>query len=348
MKIKILLVEDELELRENLRDILKLNYFEVLEAEHGLDGLDKLKASSPDLIVSDILMPVMDDYAFIKEVRSIEKYINLPFIFLTAKVEKYDLRKGMESGAEDYLTKPIQAKDFLNAIEIALIKKQKRDSWFEQKTQDILLEERNIKYHELRTPLFGLMSLLQIIKDSLGVLSTASLEELLQKAITTGDRLNFSLLNLARYQDVKITATERTWIPSVRAVIKSLLRPRDQKIHYKLLGSDFGFWFDQKQFYYIIEELLNNAIKFKGEELLEIQLSAPKLSFLNKQSILDYPQKIIPQAFFQVNRKHFEQQGLGLGLYLASEYAKKNDTILNANVNTDLAFCVELIFPQDL
>lgn len=60
MKIKILLVEDELELRENLRDILKLNYFEVLEAEHGLDGLDKLKASSPDLIVSDILMPVMD------------------------------------------------------------------------------------------------------------------------------------------------------------------------------------------------------------------------------------------------------------------------------------------------
>jgi small GTP-binding protein len=90
MKVKILLVEDEIDLRENLRDILEMNEFEVVEADHGQDGLKKLFALSPDLILSDVMMPVMDGYKFLEEVRNIDKYTNLPFLFLTAKVGNED------------------------------------------------------------------------------------------------------------------------------------------------------------------------------------------------------------------------------------------------------------------
>lgn len=347
MKIKILLVEDELDLRENLRDILEINEFEVIEAEHGQEGLEKLLALSPDLIISDVMMPVMDGYEFLEKVRSIDQYANLPFIFLTAKVEKCDLRRGMETGAEDYLTKPIQAKDLLSAINIALNKKWNRDSWLQQKVQEVLLEERNIKYHELRTPLFGLMSLLQILKDSLGILSEEDLKELLDKAIISADRLNFSLLNLSRYQNIEKAEPERVWIPSVKSMITKRLVSNDKKIQHSLIGLDFGCWFDIKHFDFIVEELVSNANKFKDGDLINIELSPSKIKVSNNQMILDTPQQIVPKAFSQIRRKYFEQQGLGLGLYLASEYAKKNQGILKAKVDTDLRFCVELILPQE-
>lgn len=347
MKIKILLVEDEFELRENLRDILELNLFEVIEAEHGQEGLDKLLTTSPDLIISDVMMPVMDGYTFLEEVRSIDRYVNLPFLFLTAKVEKSDLRRGMETGAEDYLTKPIQAKDLLSAINVALNKKWNRDSWLQQKVQEVLLEERSIKYHELRTPLFGLMSLLQIIKDSFGVLNETHLKELLEKAISSGDRLNLSLQNLARYQNIEKTESARVWIPSVKSIITKFLVSGYSKTQYSLIGLDFGCWFDKEQFDFILEELLKNATKFNVGDSITIELSPSKIKVLNKQLVLDTPQKINPQAFSQIRRKYFEQQGLGLGLYLATQYAKKNQGVLNAKVDTDLEFYVELILPQE-
>jgi two-component system sensor histidine kinase/response regulator len=126
MKIKLLLVEDEKELQENLKDILEIHDFEVIVADNGLIALQQLESHDNfDLVVSDILMPKMDGFELLSKVRNELKMINLPFIFLTAKAEKEDLRKGMEFGAEDYLTKPVAAKDLINAINTAINKKKK-------------------------------------------------------------------------------------------------------------------------------------------------------------------------------------------------------------------------------
>jgi DNA-binding NarL/FixJ family response regulator len=113
---KILVIEDEPEMRRNLSTILKMEKFEVLQAENGRAGLEAARAEIPDLIVCDVMMPEMDGHAVVQALRQDTKTMNIPFIFLTAKGEKGDLRSGMNLGADDYLTKPVAKGDLLNAI----------------------------------------------------------------------------------------------------------------------------------------------------------------------------------------------------------------------------------------
>lgn len=117
---KILVIEDEPEMRRNLGTILKLEKFEVLLAENGRAGLDLARRQAPDLIVCDVMMPEMDGHAVVQALRQDAKTMNIPFIFLTAKGEKSDLRSGMNLGADDYLTKPVSKADLLAAIEARL------------------------------------------------------------------------------------------------------------------------------------------------------------------------------------------------------------------------------------
>ncbi len=118
MKKKILLIEDNAELRENTVEILELANFDVLSAENGKIGVDIAIKEKPDLIICDIMMPVLDGYGVIHLLGLNEETKHIPFIFLTAKTEKSDFRKGMEMGADDYITKPFDDVELLRAIEI--------------------------------------------------------------------------------------------------------------------------------------------------------------------------------------------------------------------------------------
>jgi CRP/FNR family cyclic AMP-dependent transcriptional regulator len=119
---KILIIEDNNEVRENIAEILELSNYKVLAAENGKTGVELALRELPDLIICDIMMPVLDGYGVLHLLnKHIETY-GIPFIFLTAKAEKTDLRKGMEMGADDYLTKPFDGIELLNAIEIRLKK----------------------------------------------------------------------------------------------------------------------------------------------------------------------------------------------------------------------------------
>jgi DNA-binding response OmpR family regulator len=120
MNKKILLIEDELELADNIKSILELNGFDVTIANNGLDGIKIAKAEIPDIIVSDILMPSKTGYEVLEILHSDAKTSHIPFIFLTAKVEHKDLRKGMELGADDYIFKPFHSKELINAIKVRL------------------------------------------------------------------------------------------------------------------------------------------------------------------------------------------------------------------------------------
>lgn len=114
---KVLLVEDNTEVRENTAEILELAGYEVLTAENGKVGVEKAVKESPDLIICDIMMPVLDGYGTLHMLSKNEKTAHIPFIFLTAKAERSDMRKGMEMGADDYITKPFDDIELLNAIE---------------------------------------------------------------------------------------------------------------------------------------------------------------------------------------------------------------------------------------
>jgi len=119
---KILLIEDNDEIRENTAEILELSNYKVITAENGKRGVELAMGNKPDLIVCDIMMPVLDGYGVLMTLQKNTDTQNIPFIFLTAKAERNDFRKGMELGADDYITKPFEGSELLNAIESRLRK----------------------------------------------------------------------------------------------------------------------------------------------------------------------------------------------------------------------------------
>ncbi len=119
---KILLIEDNTEVRENTAEILTLADYEVTTAKNGKEGAELAQKLLPDLVVCDIMMPELDGYGVLHILSKKPETARIPFIFLTAKAEKTDMRKGMALGADDYLTKPFDDTDLLNAIETRLRK----------------------------------------------------------------------------------------------------------------------------------------------------------------------------------------------------------------------------------
>src|SRR5436190_18720884 len=120
---KILVIEDEPEMRRNLTTILKLENFKALSAENGRIGVELAKKEQPDVILCDVMMPELDGHGVLQVLRDDPATAAIPFIFLTAKGEKRDVRDGMNLGADDYLTKPVAKADLLSAI-AARIKRQ--------------------------------------------------------------------------------------------------------------------------------------------------------------------------------------------------------------------------------
>ena len=119
-KLKVLLIEDNLEVRENTAEILELSNYTVITAENGKIGVEKAKIELPDIILCDIMMPELDGYGVLYMLGKDAKTASIPFVFLTAKTDKSDFRKGMSLGADDYLTKPFEELELLNAIETRL------------------------------------------------------------------------------------------------------------------------------------------------------------------------------------------------------------------------------------
>jgi CRP-like cAMP-binding protein/CheY-like chemotaxis protein len=119
---KILLIEDNEDVRENIAEILTLAQYTVFTATNGKEGVELAVQKVPDLIICDIMMPVLDGHGVLHMLSKNDTTAGIPFIFLTARAERSDMRKGMELGADDYLTKPFDDLELLNAIEVRLKK----------------------------------------------------------------------------------------------------------------------------------------------------------------------------------------------------------------------------------
>ena len=118
----VLVIDDNTDIRENTAEILELAGYQTLTAENGKVGVEKALKEKPDIIVCDIMMPELDGYGVLHLLKKNPDAQNIPFIFLTAKTERSDLRKGMEMGADDYVTKPFEDIELLSAIEVRLKK----------------------------------------------------------------------------------------------------------------------------------------------------------------------------------------------------------------------------------
>ncbi|MEY3050759.1 MAG: hypothetical protein RLY31_544 [Bacteroidota bacterium] len=122
---KVLIVEDMAEVRENIQEILEISGYEVVAAADGAEGVDKALAEQPDIILCDVMMPRLDGFTVLNILSKRPETSDIPFVFLTAKSEKEDFRKGMDLGADDYLTKPFTVEELLNVIETRLRKSER-------------------------------------------------------------------------------------------------------------------------------------------------------------------------------------------------------------------------------
>jgi CRP-like cAMP-binding protein/CheY-like chemotaxis protein len=154
--ITIMVIEDNDAIRENVVEILELAGYVVYSANNGKDGVDSVLQHIPDIILCDIMMPELDGYGVLYLLNKNPKTNHIPFIFLTAKAEHLDVRKGMEMGADDYLTKPFGHMELLNAVESRLRKKGQQHQFYSK-----ALDQLN----GLISKIDGLSELNRVIKE---------------------------------------------------------------------------------------------------------------------------------------------------------------------------------------
>jgi DNA-binding NarL/FixJ family response regulator len=123
---KILVIEDEPDMRRNLATVLRLEKYQPITAENGRVGVELVKKEKPDLILCDVMMPELDGYGVLQALRENADTALIPFIFLTAKGQQEDLRSGMNLGADDYLTKPVPKAELLKALEARLLRSEQQ------------------------------------------------------------------------------------------------------------------------------------------------------------------------------------------------------------------------------
>ena len=174
---KILIIEDEKNIRDTIMEILELNEYQTAIAENGLIGIAKALQFKPDLIVCDVMMPEMDGFETLKNIRAINEISNTPFVFLTAKTETRDFREGMNSGADDFLNKPFNTKELLEVIQLRIAKSNQAKELFVKEINNLKKEVELLQSsinklsfnnsHVLRAPLLKILGLINyIIEDS--------------------------------------------------------------------------------------------------------------------------------------------------------------------------------------
>jgi CRP-like cAMP-binding protein/CheY-like chemotaxis protein len=141
----ILVIDDNADIRDNTAEILDLGGYKTFTAENGKKGVEMAMKEKPDVIVCDIMMPELDGYGVLHLLRKNPDTQNIPFIFLTAKTERTDFRKGMEMGADDYITKPFEDIELLNAIEVRLKKAEILDHAYASSRQGISQFIKDVK-----------------------------------------------------------------------------------------------------------------------------------------------------------------------------------------------------------
>jgi len=271
----ILIIEDEVQIRNNLRQILHLSDFDTLVAENGLQGLELAKDKHPDLIICDLMMPALDGYGVLTQLRQHSDTATIPVIFLTAKSEWSDLRKGMELGADDYLTKPFNSTQLLQAIATRLNKQAISEQKTQEKLDDLRSSITNSLPHEINTPLNHIIGMSELLIENYRELDQAEMLEMLQNINQAGQRLHRLTVNFLMYADLELLASNpekvaalrnngvKTFVTSiVESVALKIAKKADREADLTIDISDGMAKIYPAKIAKIAEEIIENAFKF--------------------------------------------------------------------------------------
>jgi signal transduction histidine kinase len=367
-KATLLVVDDEPNLLSGIRDILELDAYRVIIAHDGRQALEALDRAGdddlPDLIVSDIMMPYMDGISFLKEVRKRENWVMIPFIFLTAKGEKSDQRRGKMLGVDDYLVKPFDADDLLVAVDAKLRRHKAMSAAQAGVVDNVKKSIMTILNHEFRTPLTLVVAYADMLKENdVDSMNEDELLLFLREINTGADRLrrlveNFILLVELETGDAsKNFEWRKMQIDDVGSILETAYeqikeyRRSEYPCEFHInpdLPSVIG---DPEHLTVAVRELMDNAIKFSNRNL-PITVEAERIENDLHIRVIDQGRGIpkheldtIWETFYQIDREHFEDQGAGSGLALV----KGLTDIHRGNVRAESVYnegsCFTIILP---
>lgn len=332
---KILVIEDDLHVQDNIYDILSLEDFYTITASDGAEGLMLAREEKPDLIICDVMMPQMDGYELLKALRSDETTATIPFIFLTAKVDRADIRQGMVLGADDYLTKPFTPDELRQAILARLTRKESQDQLTQRQVDQL---RDTISYslpYELNTPLVGIINGAHLLRTGYSTMDQGEIEELLDAIETSGNKLYALIQNFITYADLELVTANPETVQKLRQrtspclitpIIKAAALQKAKEVHREtdlLLELQDAYvpiadWRLKK----VVQEVVDNAFKFSPVDstvkvISRVQASQVHIFVIDQGQGMDAEQIRTIGAYMQFHRQLHERPGNGLGLAIA-------------------------------
>ncbi len=334
----ILVVEDDPAMTEGIRDVLGLAGHEVTTAADGRAALDRMRERAPDLILSDVMMPRMDGFAFYGEVRRNPAWTFIPFVFLTALGQREAVTRGKRLGADDYLVKPVDPEQLLATVESRLERGQALSGAAAARLQEMSRLVTGVLGHELRTPITWIRAYAEILQDLRSDMEAEELEAALEGIQSGSVRLArlvedavmlVSLDTGQAVEDFRLAAEVDADLPRRLSEIVAQLQPdaSRQGIRLSLSAEEElpPVLISPRHLDTMLRHLLDNAIKFSkptgADEVRVWAIRAPDgLEIVIEDDGVGIPDDHIESIFEplrQLDRPRHEQQGIGLGLAIA-------------------------------
>lgn len=332
----ILVIEDDPFIRESIQDVLSLEGYQIQTAANGALGVKLALEKLPDLILCDVAMPAMDGYAVLAQLQQHPATATTPFIFLTARTTRADLRQGMNLGADDYLVKPCTAIELLQAITRRFERQAAIQSRAKSQMQALRQNIAQSLPHELNTPLNGILGFSELLFREAETIERAEVKEFAESIHSSALRLHQLLQNFLLYSQLELLTqnperqqqlqsqcthgADLILAESAQQIAESRQRSADLKVQ-SSAPLDLVLGMAESHFYKLVEELLSNAFKF-SEPGETVNVSSGRQGGQFWLAITNQGRGMTPEqiaslgAYMQFERKCYEQQGAGLGLII--------------------------------
>ena len=333
---EILVIDDDLHVREMVAAALEMVGFHVVTAEDGEAGLNLALKLLPDLVLCDIDMPKKDGFKVLAMFRENKKTVLIPFIFLTGITDRDFMRRGMDLGANDYLTKPFTADEIISAVVSKLRQREGLEETLKKKLDDLRLSITTSVPHELNTPLTGILGFGELLLTQGATLKPEELQDMARQIIKSGKRLHQTLDKFWSYAQVLMLASDRDACELLRserlgdagrllgATARSVAASHSRLEDLQTELEDVHLNISARHFTQIAELILDNAFRYSAPgERVELTLTAARQGSQAELSVRDHGRGMSPDeirglgGFIQHQRELHEQQGLGLGLAIA-------------------------------
>ncbi|HBE17913.1 MAG TPA: hybrid sensor histidine kinase/response regulator [Cyanobacteria bacterium UBA11149] len=365
---KILVIEDEQAVRENLMDLLDAENFTVVAADNGCAGVDLAQEHLPDLIICDVMMPKLDGFGVLTELRKKPSTATIPFVFLSARADKNDWRHGMELGADDYVTKPFTAEELLKAISARFEKKATIERQQAKKMDWLRNSITKSMPHAMRSPLTHILGFSQFIVEEVDTLERQDIKEMAGKISTSAERLHKLIQNFLLYAELELIATDperiktlrnshvKSAAPAIETIVWDWAKRLDRGGDIEIDLQDSTIQIAKIKLEKIVAELIDNAFKYSSPGT-PVHVSSTiidrgnpakpfyALSVTDKGCGMISSQIAQLEANQEFENKLYEQTGSGLGLIISKRLAQLLGGELTIESIPNLGTTVRVVLP---